>query len=119
MRGGTVHELGVVFHMRDLLEEVAAERGLTRIASVTVDLGEVSGVVTDLFSDAWRWAADKSDLLRGAELHIRQIDAVTVCNDCGKTYATVPQGRQCPHCGSMHTELLRGTELEIREIEAF
>lgn len=114
-----MHELGVVFHMRDLLEEVAAEQGLTRIGKVVVDLGEVSGVMTDLFADAWEWASAKSDLLRGAQLEIHQVDAVTVCNDCGKTYATVPQGRTCPHCGSLHTELLRGRELEIREIEAF
>ena len=113
-----MHELGIVFHMRDLLEEVAAEQGLTRVSKVVVDLGEVSGVMTDLFVDAWEWASDKSDLLRGAELEVHQIDAVTVCNDCGKTYATVPQGRTCPHCGSLHTELLRGRELEIREIEA-
>ena len=114
-----MHELGVVFHMRDLLEEVAQEQGLTRIGKVVVELGEVSGVVTDLFADAWEWASDKSDLLRRCELEIRQIPAVTVCNDCGKTYATVPQGRMCPHCGSLHTELLRGRELQIREIEAF
>ena len=113
-----MHELGIVFHMRDLLEEVAEEQGLTRVSKVVVDLGEVSGVMTDLFVDAWEWASDKSDLLRGAELEVHQIDAVTVCNDCGKTYATVPQGRTCPHCGSLHTELLRGRELEIREIEA-
>ena len=113
-----MHELGIVFHMRDLLEEVAEEQGLTRVSKVVVDLGEVSGVMTDLFVDAWEWASDKSDLLRGAELEVHQIDAVTVCDDCGKTYATVPQGRTCPHCGSLHTELLRGRELEIREIEA-
>ena len=113
-----MHELGIVFHMRDLLEEVAEEQGLTRVSKVVVDLGEVSGVMTDLFVDAWEWASDKSDLLRGAELEVHQIDAVTVCDDCGKTYATIPQGRTCPHCGSLHTELLRGRELEIREIEA-
>lgn len=113
-----MHELGVVFHMRDLLQEVAAEQGLTRISRVVVDLGEVSGVMTDLFADAWEWASSKSDLLRGSQLEMHQIDAVTVCNECGKTYPTVPQGRTCPHCGSLHTELLRGNELEIREIEA-
>ena len=113
-----MHELGIVFHMRDLLEEVAEEQELTHIIKVVVDLGEVSGVMTDLFVDAWEWASGKSDLLRGAELEVHQIDAVTVCNDCGRTYATVPQGRTCPHCGSLRTELLRGRELEIREIEA-
>ena len=113
-----MHELGIVFHMVDLLEEVAAEQQLTRISKVVVDLGEVSGVVTEFFDDAWTWAANRSDLLRGAELEVFQIDAVTVCNDCGKTYGTVEHGRTCPHCGSGNTELLRGREMEIREIEA-
>ena len=37
-----MHELGIVFHMRDLLEDVAREQGLVRIEKVVVDLGEVS-----------------------------------------------------------------------------
>ena len=114
-----MHELGVVFHMRDLLVDVAGEQGLTRIAKVVVELGEVSGVVTELFEDAWRWAADKNDVLRGAELEVRTVEALTVCNDCGRTYPTVVHGRTCPHCASLHTELLRGNELNILEIEAY
>ena len=114
-----MHELGIVFHIRDLLVDVAREQQLTRIAKVVVDLGEVSGVVTDLLEDAWRWAADKTDVLNGAELDVHVVDAVTVCNDCGRTYPTVAHGRICPHCGSPHTELLRGNEMEIREIEAY
>lgn len=113
-----MHELGIVFHMVDLLEETAREHGLTHIAKVTVDLGEVSGVLTEFFEDAWIWASDRNDLLRGAELEIYQIDAVTVCNSCGKTYGTVEYGRVCPFCGSIDTVLLRGNEMEIREIEA-
>lgn len=113
-----MHELGIVFHMVDLLEEVAAEQQLTRISKVVVDLGEVSGVVTEFFDDAWQWASNRSDVLRGAELQVFQVPAVTVCNACGKTYGTVEHGRTCPHCGSGDTVLLRGREMEIREIEA-
>ena len=113
-----MHELGIVFHMVDLLEDVAREQQLERISKVVVDLGEVSGVVTEFFDDAWQWAANRSDVLRGAELEVHQVDAVTVCNACGKTYGTVAHGRTCPHCGSGDTELLHGRELEIREIEA-
>ena len=112
-----MHELGVVFHMVDLLEDAAREHGLSRIAKVTVSLGEVSGVVTDFFEDAWLWATQRSDLLKDTELEIYEIEATSVCNDCGKTYKTVPDGRICPHCGSSRTELLYGNELEIDSIE--
>lgn len=112
-----MHELGVVFHMVDLLEDAAREHDLSHIAKVTVSLGEVSGVVTDFFEDAWLWATERSDLLKDAELEIYQIEAINVCNDCGKTYKAVPNGRNCIHCGSSRTELLCGTELEIDSIE--
>ena len=114
-----MHELGVVFHMVGLLEDAAREHGLSRIAKVTVSLGEVSGVVTEFFEDAWLWAVQRSELLEDAELEILQIEAVSVCNGCGKTYKAVPHGRTCPHCGSPRTELLYGTELEIDSIEGF
>ncbi len=114
-----MHELGVVFHMIDLLEQTAREHGLSCIEKVTVSLGEVSGVMTDLFADAWMWAAQRSEVLEGAELEIYQIEAINVCNACGRTYQAVSHGRICPHCGSPRTELLHGTELEIDSIEGY
>lgn len=104
--------------MIDVLEDAAQKNNISHIEKVTVDLGEVSGVVTDFFEDAWQWASSKKDLLRGAELEICTIPAVTVCNACGKTYATVEHGRICPYCESPDTELLRGRELKIRSIDA-
>ena len=83
-----------------------------------MSIGEVSGVIPSYLADCWRWAADRSDLLRGAELRVETIDAVTVCNACGRTYPTVENGRTCPHCGSDDTVLLRGNEIEVKEIEA-
>lgn len=113
-----MHELGVVFSMIEVLKETAEEQGLSRIYKVSVDLGEVSGVVTDFFQDAWQWASGKDDLIRGAELEVNTVEAVTVCNACGRTYGTVEHGRICPYCGSPDTELLRGRELLIRSVEA-
>ena len=113
-----MHELGIVFHMIDLLEDLARDEGLEQIGCVRLALGEVSGVVEDYLQDCWRWAADRSEVLRGAELEVRAVPAVTVCRDCGRTYPTVAHGRTCPHCGSDQTELLHGLEIEILEIEA-
>ena len=55
--------------------------------------------------------------LRGAELKINTIPAVTYCEDCHAEYGTVAHGKICPRCGSEHTCLLRGNEVEIKEIE--
>ena len=39
-----MHELGIVFHTIKTVERVGADNGLTEVASVTLELGEVSRV---------------------------------------------------------------------------
>ena len=113
-----MHELGIVFHIIKTVEEVGAQNGLSAVSSVTLTLGEVSGVIDAYLLDCWRWAADKSELLRGAVMHIEARPAVTLCEDCNATYETVAHGKICPHCGSGNTHLVTGNEISIKEIEA-
>ena len=112
-----MHELGIVFHMIDLLEEVGRDNGLTSISRVTLSLGEVTGVIPSYLDDCWRWAADRTDLLAGAQLNVVPVKAVTVCNACGRTYPTLEYGKTCPHCASPDTELLHGLEIEVESVE--
>lgn len=63
-----MHELGIVFHIIRGVEEVGRKNRVKRVSAVTLQLGEVSGVVEHYLQDCWRWAADRSDLLRGAQL---------------------------------------------------
>lgn len=113
-----MHELGIVFHIIRHVEDVGRDNGLHAVSAVTLELGEVSGVLDTYLTDCWRWAADKSELLTNAQLKIEKLPAVTMCEACGKTYATVEHGRICPHCGSEKTYLLTGSEINIKEIEA-
>ena len=112
-----MHELGIVFHAIRTVERVGADNGLTQVASVTLELGEVSGAIPAELVSCWDWAVQRSDLLRGAALRIETLPAVTRCGGCGQEYPTVAYGRTCPHCGSEDTWLLRGNEISIREIE--
>ena len=114
-----MHELGVVFHIMDSLEEVAKENRLTQIQSVTMEVGEVSTVIPDQLQDCWTWAAKKRELFAECEMLVERLPAVTFCEGCRQEYPTVAHGRICPYCGSEKTYLLRGNELNIKEISAF
>ena len=113
-----MHELGIVFHIIKSVEEIGAQNELTKVSSVTLEIGEVSGIVPEYLTDCWKWAAAKSALLTESELKINRIDAVTYCGACGQTYPTVQYAKICPHCGSDRTWLLTGNEVCIKEIEA-
>ena len=85
-----MHELGIVFHIIRTVEDVAKENHVARIQRVTLQLGEVSGVVESYLQDCWKWAAAKSEILPGAALTVEQIPAITLCENCGQQYPTVP-----------------------------
>lgn len=112
-----MHELGVVFHCIKEVNEIAAENKVARVNSVTIQLGEVSTVIPELFEDCWNWAVKKETVLKDAKIHIERINAISFCEDCRKEYPTVEYGRTCPFCGSERTYLVQGNEFMIKEIE--
>lgn len=114
-----MHELGVVFYVVRDVKQVAVENSVEKVASVTLQIGEVSGIVHEYLIDCFDWAKKKEAVMEEAELVIEQIDAVTFCEDCKREYPTVQYGKTCPHCGSEHTYLVRGNEFLIKEIGVY
>ena len=107
-----MHEMGIVLHLAKTLDQTAAEEKLSRISK------EVSGIITDLFVDAWNYFKPRHPVLADSELVLEEIPAVTWCDSCKSKYETVRYGRTCPYCGSGETWLLQGNECVIKEIEA-
>lgn len=114
-----MHELGIVFHVIKSVERLAEDNHLEKVSAVLLELGEVSGVVPDYLTDCWKWAAARTELVKGSELRIETLPAITHCDGCGRDYPTVAHGRTCPRCGSGSTWLLTGNEMNIKEIETY
>ncbi len=113
-----MHELGLIIHVGRILDDLSEEEKISKIASVTLQIGEVSGVIPAYLTDCWRYFREKSELIKYAELKIEPIGAVTYCEDCGETYSTLDYKNSCPYCGSEKTYLLTGNEFNSKEIEA-
>ena len=111
-----MHELGVVFYVIKDVKKVAEENDIDKIDMVTLEIGEVSGILHDYLTDCWDWAKKREPVVENAELAIETIPAVTFCEDCRKNYETVKHGKICPHCGSDKTYLVTGNEFVIKEI---
>ncbi len=114
-----MHELGVVFHIMDSVEKVAAENQVQGVNKVILELGEVSTVIDTYLQSCWKWAAKKRELFTETELVVLKLPALTYCENCGQTYPTVEYGKICPHCQSPDTWLLQGNEFNIKEIEVY
>ena len=113
-----MHELGTIHYVIDTVEKLVVENGLSKVGSVTLEVGEVSGIIPRFLEDYWLYARKKTTYLQDAELKIETLKAVTYCQNCGKTYPTMEFAKICPHCQSDNTFLVTGNEYNIKEIEA-
>ncbi len=110
--------MGIVTHLAKTLEGMAEENHITNYGSVTLEVGEVSGVMTDLFVDFWDYYKQKHPLIKNCKMKLETIHAITFCSDCEKNYSTIDYGRICPYCGGENTWLITGNETIIKEVEA-
>lgn len=113
-----MHELGIVFNIIKTVEQLGEENSLEKVSAVILEIGEVSGVVPQFLTECWGWAVKEYPLLENSELRVEKIEAVTICDDCGKTYPTMEYAKICPHCKSENTYLVTGNEVNIKEIVA-
>ena len=113
-----MHELPTIYYVMDTVEKLMEENDLKEVGSITLEVGEVSGIIPEYLTDFWLYARKKNEHFKETELKIETLKAVTYCQDCTKTYPTIPQGKTCPYCGSGNTFLVTGNEYNIKEIEA-
>ena len=112
-----MHELGIVVRVVEQVEKVAEENKVEKVAKLTLEVGEVSSVVPDLFTDCFEWSKKKSKYLEDCELELIILEGISYCQDCKETYKTTEYAKQCPHCGSYNTYLVTGDEINIKNIE--
>ena len=84
-----MHELGTIVYVIDTVEKLAVENQLSQVGSITLEVGEVSGIVPSYLEDFWLYARRNSQLLKETALKIEILKAVTYCQDCKETYSTV------------------------------
>lgn len=112
-----MHELGIVMKVVEEAEQAAKENQVQRVLRLTMEVGEVSSIVPDLFKDCFEWAKRRTEYLKDATLELILIQAISYCTDCRKTYETTKYAKVCPHCGSENTYLVTGNEITIKGME--
>ena len=77
-----MHELGLVNYAVKEVSKIAEEHNVTKIKSVTLEFGEVSGIVTEYLYDYWKWYSKKFPMFEDSTLYCEEIPAVTWCDNC-------------------------------------
>ncbi len=113
-----MHELGIVFHIIAHGED-GPRKPVAPRPTVTLQLGEVSGVVESLPAGLLEMGGGQiRDFERCRASPSRRCPPLPCAKTAASTYATVEHGHTCPLCQSPHTHLLQGNEMMIKEVEA-
>lgn len=112
-----MHELGIVVHVVKQIEDLAAKQQVKEVVELTLEVGEVSGIVKEYFYDAFEWAKKRTEYMKNCKLNLIIIQGITYCESCGKTYSTTEYGKECPYCHSTKTYLVTGKDVMIKNVK--
>ena len=112
-----MHELGIVVEVVKQIEALAKQNDVEKVTELTLEVGEVSGVVKEYFEDAFKWFIKKSEYMKECKLNYVPIQGISYCEDCKTTYPTTKFGKECPNCHSLRTYLVSGKEVLIKDIK--
>lgn len=108
-----MHELSITQGVVDICRSTADGR---RVISVTLLIGELSGVVPEAVEFCFELCARETPL-EGARLIIEQVPARGRCRDCSAEFRLRAYYSSCPCCGGHNLSVLSGEELRVKEME--
>ena len=111
-----MHELGITQSIIDIAAEHARAQNATRVLSVTVEIGGLSGVIPDAVEFCFE-ACSKETLLDGARLIIDYLPGRARCAACDWEDRIDTLTYACPACGNLALTRLQGDELRVKELE--
>ncbi len=113
-----MHELGLCDALLRMVKDVAVKEELTHVEKLTLEIGELSGVVPAYMADCWTAVIDGTEL-QDAKLEIVTIPGVARCLDCEEEFRIDLKSMRCPFCQGDKLMPISGNDMTLREIEAW
>ncbi len=99
-----------------ILQDNAEKQGFTRVKTVWLEIGELSGVEVEAMRFGFE-VVSRGSLADGAALQIIDVPGTAWCMQCGKSVPVKQRFDACPNCGSYQLQVTAGDEMRIKELE--
>ena len=109
-----MHEYSIVQALLERVQEQVDAHGASAVHSLTLKIGELSGVEIELLQSAYETFRERS-ICDGAELEVIPVPARWSCPVCSRT---VSRGEvlRCEDCGQP-AQLVEGGEIVLERLE--
>ncbi len=111
-----MHEMSYAIRLVNMALDAANQNNLDNVDAVTVEVGQMTGVLPHLLSEAYQ-SASKSTILEGSKLDIIMANVTALCNDCSSTYEpNADNAYRCPTCKSLNSKIIKGRDVSLISI---
>ena len=111
-----MHEMSIAEGVLQLIEDAARRDGFTRVRTIWIEIGQLSGVEPEALSFCFD-AVTRGSLAEGAGVEIIHVPGKGHCIECGRDTELQVVYDACTHCGSAPVQVTGGTEMRVKELE--
>jgi hydrogenase nickel incorporation protein HypA/HybF len=108
-----MHEMSITASLVEICEQNSGGR---RVTSVTLEIGDLSGIMPESVEFCFD-VCTQDTLLEGAVLDIERIPGKGNCSGCGAVFPVHAYYEPCPACGGYGVAITAGEELRVKELE--
>jgi hydrogenase nickel insertion protein HypA len=113
-----MHEISLVQGLFGQLADLARQNNMTKVVTVTMQIGPLSGVVADSFRFGFEILSAEDELVRGADLIINTTAVTYRCSKCGTTMqSSAERPESCTECDELFLVAEGGDELILEKVE--
>ena len=110
-----MHELTIAQSIVELAEEVALKEQADSIKSIDIEIGALSGIVTDALEFAIELTVKKTKL-EFSRINYIMIDGLADCKNCNHRFKTNNLLALCPKCNQANFRIIDGKQLRIKSL---
>lgn len=107
-----MHEVSMMQNTLDIAIAQARQNGATKIERLTMNIGELSGVIPEALEFAFE-VLIRGTIAENAQLEIKTIPVVCYCQECDRHFQPNNYIYECPECQRISTNIIHGRELEL------
>lgn len=111
-----MHEMAICQGLMSQVEQIAREKGASRVEHIVLSIGPLAGVEPELLSRAFE-VARADTVAETAKLEIETGPVIVECRSCGVESEASVNRLLCKTCGDWKVNLVRGDELLLLRLE--
>ena len=111
-----MHEVGLMQSALALAVEQTESQGLSKIHKISLNVGELSGVVPEALEFAFEFVSAGTPA-EGAQLTLNTVHTLCYCRHCRREFHPMSWIYKCPHCNRLSSDIREGKDLELASLE--